>query len=214
MVDGLTLSPSAVNDWARAFHFVAKYKPWVNDRLKDASTISQVQSKTWMISELSKLNLQTNNVALLGGWFAHIVTPLLLEKLKAGRVTNYEIDRDAKKISYKFNNRYIKQNRYFAVEKNVMLNKIYDDNRLERRFDLVINTSCEHMFPMKRFLNLNSKMNCVYALQSTDLDTYDDHINCVASEQELVDQSGLNQIYFQGSRKLDNGMTRFMVIGK
>ena len=214
MVDGLTLSPAAVNDWARAFHFVAKYKPWINDRLKDASTVSQVQSKTWLISELSKLNLQTNNVALLGGWFAHIVTPLLLEKLKAGRVTNYEIDRDAKKISYKFNNRYINQNRYFAVEKNIMLNKIYDNNRLERRFDLVINTSCEHMFPMKRFLNLNSKMNCVYALQSTNSNFYDDHINCVENEQELVEQSSLNQIYFQGSKKLDNGMTRFMVIGK
>ena len=214
MVDGLTLSPAAVNDWARTFHFVAKYKPWINDRLKDASTISQVQSKTWIITELSKLNLQTNNVALLGGWFAHIITPLLLEKIKAGRVTNYEIDRDAKKISYKFNNRYIKQDRYFAVEKNIMLNKIYDSNRLERKFDLIINTSCEHMFPMKRFLNLNSEMDCVYALQSTNLDIYDDHINCVKNEDELIEQSGLNLIYFKGKKVLENGMTRYMVIGK
>ena len=54
----------------------------------------------------------------------------------------------------------------------------------------------------------------LYVLQSTDDDQYDDHINCVSGPEELAEQGGLVHIDYMGSIKLDNGMNRFMVIGR
>ena len=79
---------------------------------------------------------------------------------------------------------------------------------------MIINTSCEHMYHMKKFKELNLALNPIYILQSTNDTKYDDHINCVNSAEELIKQADLKEIYFSGSKVLDNGMTRFMVIGK
>lgn len=210
MVDCIPMKASSINDWARAFDFISREKPWMMQRIKHASTISQSQSKLWLSEELSKLNVKKDEVALLGGWFAHIITPLLLDDNRCGKVVNFEIDRDAKDISYKFNNRYNQTNRYSAIEKNIMFDKLPS----KFNFDLIINTSCEHMFNMSKFRELNNNINPIYILQSTDNDEYDDHINCVKNENELAEQADIKEIYFKGSKLLDNGMIRFMVIGK
>ena len=54
----------------------------------------------------------------------------------------------------------------------------------------------------------------LFVLQSTDDNQYDDHINCVSGPEELADQAGLIHIEYMGTKKLSNGMNRFMVIGK
>jgi hypothetical protein len=83
------------------------------------------------------------------------------------------------------------------------------------QFDLIINTSCEHMFPMWKFRELNPQMlDRLFILQSTNAREFEDHINCVDSEDELIDQAMLGTILYKGRKKLSNGMTRFMVIGK
>jgi len=208
----IPLQPNSINDWARAFDFANREKQWMIQRIKHASTVSQSQSKLWLTEEIIKLNLNLDQVALLGGWFAHIITPLLIENARAGLVVNFEMDRDAKDLSYKFNNHYSITQRFKAVEKNVMLKKL--NPRDKYKFNLIINTSCEHMFPMSYFKEMNKNDNYVYALQSTDDEQYDDHINCVKDENELAEQANIKQIYFKGSKVLENGMTRFMVIGK
>ena len=210
MVDYIQLTPEMCNNWFRAFDEVNKQMPWASKRLVDATTISQAESKLWLINELIKFKNEVNNVALLGGWFAHIVSPLLIDNLKVTSIRNYEIDKDANLISYKFNRRF-KHNIYNTSTKNVVTQPLPK----EYNHDTIINTSCEHMFPMWKFKQLNPHLeNVLYVLQSTDDDQYDDHINCVSSADELAEQARLVDIYFSGSKVLDNGMTRFMVIGK
>jgi hypothetical protein len=84
--------------------------------------------------------------------------------------------------------------------------------------DLVINTSCEHMYPMSRFRKLNSFLEWskspLYVLQSTDDEQWDDHINCVSGPDELAEQAELVDIMYSGTKELNNGMKRFMVIGR
>jgi hypothetical protein len=176
--------------------------------LEDSSTISQLQSKLWIATELEKLNLYYKKVALIGGWFAQYITPILIDNLNVDVVHNYDIDKDAQLISYKFNRRYKEQNKYQAFSKNVFINS------LREHYDMIINTSCEHMYHMKKFKELNPALNPIYILQSTNDTKYDDHINCVNSAEELAEQANINEIYFSGSKVLDNGMIRFMVIGK
>ena len=70
------------------------------------------------------------------------------------------------------------------------------------------------LFAEHRFYSLNKfKKPPVYVLQSTNDTQWDDHINCVSSPNELIEQAGIIKVLYSGKQELDNGMKRFMVIG-
>ena len=95
MVDHLKLTPEMCNNWSRTFMETQKQYPWMFKRLADATTASQAESKLWLISELQEFKDEVNDVALLGGWFAHIISPLLIDEINVNNIANYEIDKDA-----------------------------------------------------------------------------------------------------------------------
>ena len=70
----------------------------------------------------------------------------------------------------------------------------------------------------KWFENGDYNLNIVGIRNSETLNEvtnkFDDHINCVASTDELIEQARLVDIKFAGKKILANGMTRFMVIGR
>ena len=226
MVDYIKYTPEMANNWSRAYIETHRERPWAFQRLVDASTTSQLESKFWLTEELSNVNESPKSAVLLGGWFAHVITSLLLDYTSVEKVTNFEIDEDAHFISYKFNRRYKKKEeygdaQYRSIRRNVLFESLKGvetftgDGKDPDQFDLVINTSCEHMFPMWKFRELNPQLlGKLFVLQSTNAREFEDHINCVDSEDELVDQSMLGDILYKGSKVLDNGITRFMVIGK
>lgn len=211
MVNYIQYTPELANDWKQASADVRKNYPHQFRRTLDASTASQLESKLWVVDELLKLpdTIEHLRVALLGGWFANFITPLLIDELYVSTVFNYEIDNDVKEISYKYNKRYKDSNKYQCSIKDIMMKTLEDD------FDIIINCACEHMYPMTKFYEWNPKLqDPLYVLQSTDDDQYDDHINCVKDEFHLAEQANIVDIKYMGSKKLPNGMTRFMVIGK
>lgn len=208
MVDYIKYDFLTANNWSRTWSETIRERPWTIKRLEDSSTISQLQSKLWIATELEKLNLYYKKVALIGGWFAQYITPILIDNLNVDIVHNYDIDKDAQLISYKFNRRYKEQNKYRSISTNVFTNPLVE------HYDMIINTSCEHMYYMKKIKELNPGLNAIYVLQSTNETKYDDHINCVKDEKELAEQGDIKEIYFSGTKVLDNKMTRFMVIGK
>ena len=214
MVEYLKFTPEMSNNWFRTWTETQKQRPWAYKRLLDASTQSQMESKLWLATELININIKPKNVALLGGWFAHIITSLLIDELNVNSVTNFEIDDDAHFISFKFNRRYKETEKYRSIRRNIMIDSL-SGVKPYKKWDLIINTSCEHMFPMWKFRELNPQLKSSwYVLQSTDDDQYDDHINCVKSSEELADQAQLVDILYSGSKILSNGMKRFMVIGR
>ena len=207
MVSYIRYTPAVANDWKQAAADVKKDYPHQFRRTLDSSTSSQLQSKLWLVEELLTLHLQRDKVALMGGWFANYITELLID-IGVGSVHNFEIDEDAKNISYKYNKRHKDDGKYQCSIKDVMMQIMEED------FNLVINSSCEYMYPMQKFRELNPELDCYYVLQSTDEEQYDDHINCVKSEEELALQANISDVLYSGHIKLDNGMNRFMVIGK
>ena len=233
MVDYIKYTPEMANNWSRAYIETHRERPWAFQRLVDASTTSQLESKFWLTEELSNTNESPKSAVLLGGWFAHVITSLLLDYTSVQKVTNFEIDEDAHFISYKFNRRYKKKEeigyhgvpdgdaQYRSIRRNVLFESLKGvetftgDGKDPNQFDLVINTSCEHMFPMWKFREINPQLlGKLFVLQSTNAREYDDHINCVDSEDELIDQAMLSEVMYKGRKELSNGMTRFMVIGK
>ena len=185
---------------------------------------SQVEGKLWLGNQLIKLGVVPDHVALLGGWYAHYLTAILIDNVGAKYVTNFEIDHDAHFISFKFNRRYKDEPRkYRSMRRNVMDKslryvKTLDDTQEKdaQVYDVVVNTSCEHMFPMWKFRELNPQLeDSLFVLQSTNqTENCPDHINPVENEDELIEQARLMDVWFSGKKKLLNGFERFLVIGK
>ena len=119
------------------------------------------------------------------------------------------MDPDTKAISYKFNKRYKENERYNVKIANVMFDKI------KNNADTIINTSCEHMYDMSKFREINKKNDAqrTFVLQSTDADQYEDHINCVQDEYDLAEQANIINVLYSGTKVLPNGIKRFMIIG-
>ena len=202
--------------WKQTFITVEKEYPQYLRSVASATSVAQLESKLWIIDELKSLNISPNVVGLLGGWYSNFLTPLLLTNLGVSFVWNFEIDQDVKTISYKFNREYKEESKYQCHNTDVMFKEIWRKEEKEGPFDTIINTSCEHMYPMRKFRNLNNRFagDPLYVLQSTDDEQYDDHINCVSGPEELADQANFTEILYSGTKVLDNGMNRFMVIGK
>ena len=268
MVDYIKYKPYTSNNWFNAVKEIQKNRPWITKRITDSMTASQVETKMWIAEEMHNLKLYPENCVVLGGWFAHILTNILIEELGVKFVMNYEIDKDIQWASFKFNRHYKENDMYRCVRKNIMCEKIGKTNLpkdpknpvVARRkpnlrgimsdyrhpdsgtgfniknfnadgaegemivsYDCIINTSCEHMFPMRKWKEINYyglvnqrgfRYAPLYILQSTNADEWEDHINCVKSADELAEQAELTDILFSGERELENGMTRFMVIGR
>ena len=149
MVNYIKYTPELSGNWSRAWSETQKQRPCQSRRLLDSATTSQLQGKLWLVNELNKLDLKFSNVCLVGGWCQLIthycLITLILILFIIGILT------DAKQISYKFNRRYKHQNKYVAITSNIFeksWSKFRDSN-----YDLIINTSCEHMYPMKKIKN-------------------------------------------------------------
>jgi hypothetical protein len=212
-MDYIKLTPKISDDWSRGNHYVTKEIPWAAERVRISMNSVQLESKLWLGSELKKISDSFNSVAVIGGWYMHFLGYILIDELNCKLVCNYEIDRDAVLISKKFNRRHNKNKKYKSYEANLFM---ADELREKKsgEVDLLINTSCEHMYHMKYILGKHFVNRPLCVLQSTDYEDYDDHINCVSSPDELADQAGLVDLYYSGTKVLGNGMNRFMVIGK
>ena len=209
----LKYTPEMARDWKNAINSLDGY---IEKRVWDSMNESQLVSKMWLVEELSNLNVKPVNISLLAGWFAQYIVPLLYDNFESIEwIENFEMDRDIKSLAYKFNTRYKKEDKYKVSIKNVMFSNLISLS--SPTFDTVINCSCEHMYPMYKFKELENtgvNDNPLYILQSSNDTQYDDHINCVDDADELADQANLAEILYAGERLLPNGMTRFMVIGR
>jgi len=223
----LQFTPELANDWKNAMLASSELNAgnyhYMTRRVLDSMNASQLVSKLWLVEELVKLDIKPKRVAILAGWFAQYIVPLLYDNFESIEwIKNFEIDQDVKEISYKFNKRYKDQVRYKMNMRDVMtkpLKYIKNPNvpiPPEDIYDMIINCACEHMYPMWKFRELNKTVqkNPLYILQSSDDDQYDDHINCVNSEEELIDQARIKDVMYSGSKLLSNKSTRFMVIGR
>ena len=209
----LKYTPEMAKDWKNAINASEGY---LRKRVADSMNESQLVSKLWLVEELSNLNVKPVNISLLAGWFAQYIVPLLYDNIESVEwIENFEMDRDIKRVAYKFNTRYKKEDKYKVSIRNVMFGNLISLS--SPTFDTVINCSCEHMYPMSKFKKLKNTGvddNALYILQSSNDTQYDDHINCVNDADELADQANLIDILYAGEKLLPNGMTRFMVIGR
>ena len=174
----------------------------------DSMSPNQVASKEWLIENIPNKNIEL--VQLWGGWFAHPISTMLVNKLSnIKRIINFDIDENALHYCRSINERL----KIVGVLDTHCLD-VLDKHKSDVNTDLVINTSSEHMPPLHTILAKKEyKPKCLFAVQSNNMFHVPDHINCVNSEDELVENTGLKEILYKGSLDMPNGYKRFMVIG-
>jgi len=202
-----------VSNWMSSYYTTLKSHPFLVDRLKHSFEISQLQSKKWVGDELSTTNLHFTNTVIIGGWYCHVLADVLSSYTDF--MCNYETDPDAVKISKRFN-RHI-EDKFTSKFSDLYMEDLHKDHVRKGKIDLVVNTSCEHMFPfhmLRDRIENQTNTTPLYVLQSTDEVKYRDHINTVRDVEELIDQAKITRVWYKGTKVLPNGMNRFMVIGK
>ena len=204
---------AAISNWMNSYYTTIKSHPFLFDRLKHSFEISQLESKSWVGDELYTTDLYFKNTIIVGGWYCHVLANVL--EPFTDYMCNYETDPDAVQLSKRFN-RHI-NDKFTSKFRDLYMEDLYRYHVNKGKIELVVNTSCEHMFPFYKLKEkIEHQINSVplYVLQSTDEEKYRDHINTVRDVEELIDQAGITRVWYKGKKTLSNGMNRFMVIGK
>ena len=119
------------------------------ERLFDSLSPNQIICKEWLIESLDKVQIPRDehgkfNIEIIGGWFGYPLIDLLYQKYdkEINRIDIFEIDEFACRAINKYN----------CIFKNWHVRVFHQDYftyQEKRRTHMIINTSCEHMLPMK-----------------------------------------------------------------
>ena len=177
-----------------------------NTDLLDSYSPNQFKSKENLINHINDLDIlnDKSEIVILGGWYGSILIPAFRN---VKEITLIDIDDNVVKIA---------KNRLFNHYTNVdyitadVFNLDKHKSRVENA-DLIINTSCEHMKPMKE-LELYS--NSYFAFQSNDMFDIPTHINCVNDIEEFEKQMPFNARIIKKDSVKDSRGTRFTIIGR
>ena len=204
---------------------ILKQHPNLKKGLLDSFSSNQMSAKTALIDAvLSKTELtKESTVAIWGSWYGSILIPKLASRVK--KIVCIDLDNEPLQIA---------KNRLFPEYKNVDyvcddVFKTYRDVYLNT--NLIINTSCEHMPPMKEwkwfgagalendtdtsiFRTPKLPNNCYFAFQSNNMFGIEGHINCVNSLQEFEDQLPERAEVLYREEVEDTRGTRYMLVGK
>ena len=201
-----------------------KEDPSLEKTLLDSFSSNQVASKYALLNAVDNLKIldKDSTVVMWAGWYGSILIPKLANKVK--KIVNIDLDNQTTKVSKKLFNNY--ENVDYICDD---IFKTYRDAYLNT--NLIINTSCEHMPPMKDwkwfgagalsndqdtsiFRTPKLPDNCYVAFQSNNMFDIEGHVNCVNSLQEFKDQMPERaEILFEEEVEDTRG-TRYMLVGK
>lgn len=207
--------------------FIEALRKFKHDKSFDTDCISrgQLQSKIWLLTELSKKCTDLGTVFLCAGWYATLATMIFESKLKVNKIRSFDIDETCVKIAETFNFPwYQKEWKFKALTQDIMdidynehkwqywSNK---NNRMSypivEKPDTIINTSCEHIKDFKEWYSKIPKGKLI-VLQSNNFFEVEEHVNCVNDLFEFAEMSPLTETLYEGELELVK-YKRFMRIG-
>lgn len=178
---------------------------WRYSDLVKAWSEDQKACKKWAVDKLNEVAEYRKiflNVLIACGWYS-VMAYYLFRDAKSQLVKVTSVDKDpgcrlASEVTTDFAYN-------FEAKTKDVFDVAYDD------YDLVINTSCEHI-DLAKWLKLIPS-GTLMVLQSTDKED-EDHVNCVNDLEQFKKQARLQQILYEGEKLIDwNSHKRFMLIG-
>ena len=183
--------------------------PDVGNDIIDSFSNNQFKSKIQLLDKIDQLDIlnKDSEVVIFGCWFGSIIVPALSNRVK--KITGIDLDPIAIRVA---------QNRFFSDYKNVVFKKgdvFASDQEIQHNATLFINTSCEHMLPMKEWPHWSElKSDAYFAFQSNNMFQIEGHVNCVNSLEEFKSQLPENSEVLIEDEIDDTRGTRYMLIGK
>jgi len=185
-----------------------------NKDLLDSFSPNQFKSKENLINHINNLNIlnKDSEIVIFGSWYGSILIPAFYDKVK--KIT--AIDLDPNVIS-------IAKNRIFKdYNIDFITGDVFEFRDQYKNADLFINTSCEHMKPMKEWGPAPEYKNpwwnrvspAYFAFQSNAMFDIPTHINCVNNIDEFKKQLPDNAEVLIEDEIPDERGTRFTLIGK
>lgn len=165
---------------------------------------NQIMAKSWLVENLALHPIagkKEKTIVVLGSWYGTLIVPLLYHYLSDIKYIKL-IDYDKETLTLA---KILWGDKIITEVKDIS----FDVKEVEA--DIIINTSCEHMWHMK-----DIQFKGVCAFQSNDFLQETSHVNCVNSIEEFIDQTGIQTIDYQGEIPFDNyhENKRFMIIGQ
>ena len=191
----------------------------------DCFSRGQLESKLWLVKELSELKVDLGTVFLCAGWYATLATMLFESNIKVGKVRSFDIDESCVDIAETFNKPwFVDEWRFKSITQDIMDINYNEhvwqywsnaNNRMSYPItdspDTIINTSCEHIENFAEWYNLIPTGKLV-VLQNNNFFEVNEHVNCVNDLDDFASQSPLTEILYDNELKLPK-YTRFMRIG-
>lgn len=189
----------------------------------DCFSRGQLESKLWLVKELSNLNIDLGTVFLCAGWYATLATMLFESNIKVDKVRSFDIDDSCRSIAETFNSPWVKQDWKFKTitqdinEINYSMHtynvKRADGSKCELSDspDTIINTSCEHIENFTEWYAKIPKGKLV-VLQTNNFFEVSEHVNCVNNIEEFMTSTHISDVLYKGKLELPK-YERFMLIG-
>ena len=175
----------------------------------DSFSKNQFAEKIKLIEHIENLNIlnEDSEVIIFGSWYGSIFIPMLAPKVK--KITCIDLNDQVLKIA---------KNKLFQDYKNVefIVGDIFSkDLSRYHTTTLFINTSCEHMPPMKEWpFWINVSKDAHFAFMSNNMDYIEGHVNCVSSVEEFKNQLPNNfKVLFEDEIIEERGI-KYLVVGK
>lgn len=199
-----------------------------NINLNDFLSQGQVISKIWLVNELKNYvqtqNLKVKNIAIYGSWYGFLI-PFLYENFTdLDFIRGFDLDANANYKSEILLQRYVKNKwKYKSVTQNVeeiipigssgklfyyCINEFNQKIKETIKFDIIINTSAEHMND-KWLENLRKEQ--IVCVQTNNMNDIAGHINTFSTFDEAKEHyRNLGQILWAGKKTLMESYERYM----
>ena len=182
--------------------------------LLDSFSPNQFLSKMNLINHINNLNIldKDSEIVIFGSWYGSILIPAFYKEVK--KITC--IDQDPKVISR------AKHNLFKDLNVDFITGDVFEFRDQYKTTDLFINTSCEHMKPMREWGPAPEYKNpwwdrvspAHFAFQSNAMFDIPTHINCVNNIEEFKKQLPDRAEVLIEDEIPDERGTRFTLIGK
>jgi len=182
--------------------------------LLDSFSPNQFKSKINLVNHIKSLNILNKNseIVIFGSWYGSLLIPAFCDEVK--RITC--IDQDPKVISR------AKYNLFKDLDVDFITGDVFEFRDSFKDTDLFINTSCEHMKPMREWGPAPEYKNpwwdrvspAYFAFQSNAMFDIPTHINCVNNIEEFKQQLPDRAEVLIEDEIPDERGTRFTLIGK
>ena len=182
--------------------------------LLDSYSPNQFLSKLNLINHIRSLDIlnKDSEIVIFGSWYGSILIPAFYDEVK--KITC--VDQDPKVISR------AKYNLFKDLDVDFITGDVFEFRDQYKTTDLFINTSCEHMKPMKEWGPAPTYKNpwwdrvspTYFAFQSNAMFDIPTHINCVNNIEEFKKQLPDRAKVLIEDEIPDERGTRFTLIGK